>query len=315
MTLPPSQLLYGCMGLGGEWSPGPVTANAIDQAAAAVDAALSIGVSVFDHADIYRFGKAERAFGEVLKRSPGLRERIEIQTKCGIRLEPDHAPYDLDRASIVTRVDDSLARLGVDYVDTLLLHRPDPLLEPAEVAVAVAALHAAGKIRRLGVSNMSGQQIAFLQREIDLPIVVNQLELSLLRHDWVDSTVLVNHPDAAANTFVHGTLEYCGSNNVRLQAWGALAQGRYSGAPVAARTAAEVAASALVQQLAEAKNTTREAIVLGWLMRHPANIDPVLGSTDPHRIAACADAGNQAAIMTRDEWFALYVAARGRPLP
>ncbi|WP_241988633.1 aldo/keto reductase family oxidoreductase [Cryobacterium sp. TMT1-3] len=307
----PARLVYGCMGLGGDWTPGPVTPAAIDQAAAAVEAALSIGVGVFDHADIYRFGKAETVFGEVLKRTPGLRERIEIQTKCGIRLDADHAPYDL--STIVARVDDSLARLGVDYVDTLLLHRPDPLLEPADVAVAVAQLHAAGKIRALGVSNMSGAQIAFLQRESPLPIVVNQLEMSLGRRDWVDSTVLVNHPDGASNTFPHGTLEYCASNGVRLQAWGALAQGRYSGAPT--RTAAEEAASAVVTTLAEAKNTTREAIVLGWLMRHPARIDPVLGSSDPTRIRACADAAVQAAAMTRDEWFALYIAARGRPLP
>ena len=307
---PPARLIYGCMGLGGDWSPAPYVAADIDHAAAAVEAALSIGVTVFDHADIYRFGKAEQVFGEVLKRAPGLRERIEIQTKCGIRLDAEHAPYDL--GAIVARVDDSLARLGVDYVDTLLLHRPDPLMEPAVVAAAVADLHAAGKIRALGVSNMSGAQIAFLQREIDLPIVVNQLEMSLLKRDWVDSTVLVNHPDGADNTFPHGTLEYCASNGVRLQAWGALAQGRYSGATGAA---AEEAASALVQTLAEAKNTTREAIVLGWLMRHPAHIDPVLGSSDPARIRACGDAAAQAAAMTRDEWFALYLAARGRPLP
>ena len=307
---PPATLIYGCMGLGGDWTPGPVTSAAIDQAAAAVEAALSIGVTVFDHADIYRHGKAETAFGEVLKRSPGLRERILIQTKCGIRLDPEHAPYDL--STIVARVDDSLARLGVDYVDTLLLHRPDPLLEPAEVARAVAELHAAGKIRALGVSNMSGAQIAFLQREIDLPIAANQLELSLGRHDWVDSTVLVNHPEGADNTFPHGTLEYCASNGVRLQAWGALAQGRYSGAP---HEAADEAASALVSALAEQKNTTREAIVLGWLMRHPAHIDPVLGSSDPERIRSCGDAAAQGAAMTRDEWFALYIAARGRKLP
>ncbi|TFD07691.1 MULTISPECIES: aldo/keto reductase [unclassified Cryobacterium] len=136
--------------------------------------------------------------------------------------------------------------------------------------------------------------------------------VDLLKRDWVDSTVLVNHPDGADNTFPHGTLEYCASNGVRLQAWGALAQGRYSGAT---GTAAEEAASALVQTLAEVKNTTREAIVLGWLMRHPAHIDPVLGSSDPARIRACGDATAQAAAMTRDEWFALYLAARGRPLP
>lgn len=291
--------------------PRAVWVGDIDQAAEAVEAALSIGVTVFDHADIYRHGKAEQVFGEVLRRSPGLRERIEIQTKCGIRLEKDRAPYDLDRASIVERVDASLARLGVDYVDTLLLHRPDPLLEPAEVALALGELHAAGKIRGFGVSNMSAAQMAFLQREVELPITVNQLEMSLLRRDWVDSTVLVNH--AEQNGFPHGTLEYCASNGVRLQAWGALARGTYSGA--ATRTVAEGEASALVATLAAEKNTTREAIVLGWLMRHPARIDPVLGSSDPGRIRACADAEAQASAMTRNEWFALYLAARGGPLP
>lgn len=308
------------MGLGGDWTPTPYGIAEIDEAAAAIEAALSIGITVFDHADIYRFGKSESVFGELLARSPGLRERVQIQTKCGIRLDDGSglAPYNLDRAWILAAVEASLERLQVDYVDTLLLHRPDPLVEPAEVARAVGELHAAGKIRALGVSNMSAAQIEALRAQTDLPIVANQLEMSLLRRDWVDSTVSVNHAAAAGNGFPHGTLEYCGAAGIRLQAWGALSQGVYSGAPTApgaSRTPAERATAALIATLAAEKNTSLEAIVLAWLLRHPAKIDAVIGSSNPGRILACADAETQAASLTRDKWFALYLSARGASLP
>jgi predicted oxidoreductase len=140
---------------------------------------------------------------------------------------------------------------------------------------------------------------------------VNQLEMSLLKRDWVESAVLVNHPGATAVGFPEGTIEYCRTHAVRLQAWGALAQGRFSGAPGAAATAA----AELVASMAAEKGTTAEAILLGWLMRHPAGIEPVIGSVNPARIRACADAAEQARQMTTVEWYALWTAARGAPVP
>ncbi|MFI9382403.1 aldo/keto reductase family oxidoreductase [Kutzneria sp. NPDC052558] len=307
-------MIYGCMGLGGAWDDTPVTAADIDRAERAVHAAVEIGVTWFDHADIYTRGKAEQVFGEVLRRDPGLRDRVRLQTKCGIRLGESalQAYYDLSRAAILERADASLERLGVDRVDILLLHRPDPLMDPAEVADAYGELHAAGKVGALGVSNMSAAQMSLLQRHLDEPLVANQLEMSLHRRDWLESGVLVNHPEGSGLSFPEGTVEYCRANDIRIQAWGSLAQGVYSGAP---RTEADNAAYDLVDAMAKEKDTTAEAIVLGWLMRHPARIEPVIGTANPDRIRACADAEAQAAAMTNVEWYALWTAARGKPVP
>ncbi|TYL45809.1 aldo/keto reductase [Nocardioides sp. BGMRC 2183] len=303
------------MGLGsvGRDDAGP--GEELRQAEAAVGAALEVGITRFDHADIYRGGSAEAVFGEVLRRSPGLRERIEIQSKVGIRPGRDGAVqhYDLSGPAIRDGVRGSLERLGIERLDVLLLHRPDPLAEPAEVAAALAALRSEGLVDRIGVSNCSAAQIAHLQQALDAPLVADQLELSLYRHGFVDAGVLVNHPEAVTVDFPHGTLEHCAAAGIEIQAWGALAGGRYSGRPP--QTQQEAATTALVADLAGRYGVAAEAVVLGWLMRHPARISPVLGTTDPGRIRACAEAEAVSARMSRPEWFALYSAARGRPVP
>jgi len=313
---PVQELIYGCMGLGGSWSAEPYTAADVDQAAAAVDAALEAGITLFDHADIYRSGKAEAVFGEVLARTPGLRERIRLQTKCGIRLGENglDAYYDLSGESILERVNGSLARLKTDYVDVLMLHRPDPLLEPAEVASAVGRLMSEGKVRSVGVSNMSAAQIELLQDRLGAPIVANQLEMSLAARAWLESTVLVNHADGTDYSFPHGTVEHCVRRGIGLQAYGALAQGRYTGA-AGGEDAAASATAELVAGMAAEKGTTGEAVVLGWLMKHPAGISPVIGSANPERIRACAGAADVAAAMTRPEWYRLWITARGSNIP
>ncbi|BAS10332.1 uncharacterized oxidoreductase YcsN [Arthrobacter sp. Hiyo4] len=311
------ELIYGCMGLGGSWSDEPYEVRHLDEAAAAIEAALDAGITLFDHADIYRGGKSEAVFGEVLAASPGLRDRIRLQTKCGIRLRERGLAthYDLSRESILERVDGSLKRLQTDYVDVLLLHRPDPLTDLAEVAAAVGQLLADGKVRALGVSNMSGSQIEALQERLEVPVVANQLEMSLLKRAWLESQVLVNHPESLDYSFPHGTLEYCSSNGVTVQAYGALAQGLYTGAVPENPTAAETAAAAMVAELSGQYGTTGEAVLLGWLMKHPAGIAPVIGTVNPARIAACADAARVAEAMTRADWYGLWIAARGGTLP
>ncbi|GAB3567604.1 aldo/keto reductase [Arthrobacter alkaliphilus] len=311
------RLIYGCMGLGGPWEGSEYGAAEVEQAAAAIEAAMGIGVTLFDHADIYRSGKSESVFGEVLAGTPGLRDKIQLQTKCGIRLSRPGVDghYDLSKDAILERVNGSLERLRTDYVDVLLLHRPDPLMEPAEVASAVGQLMAEGKVRQLGVSNMSGAQIAFLQDRFEVPIVANQLEMSLHRRAWLESTVLVNHDDALGYSFPHGTVEHCVSQGIELQAYGSLAKGRYTGSTPESPSPADTATAALLAQLAEEKGVTPEAVLLGWLMKHPARISPVLGSSNPARIAACADAPAVAAAMTRAEWYGLWVTARGSKLP
>ena len=314
---PAQELIYGCMGLGGSWTDEPHGTDHVEEAAAAVEAALDSGITLFDHADIYRSGKSEAVFGEVLAATSGLRERIRLQTKCGIRLNERglQTHYDLSRESILERVHGSLKRLRTEYVDVLLLHRPDPLADPAEVASAVGQLIAEGKVRCVGVSNMSGAQIEALQDRLDVPVVANQLEMSLLKRAWLESQVLVNHAESLDYGFPHGTLEYCSRNGITLQAYGSLARGLYTGAGPEDPTAAETATAVLVGELAREHGTSGEAVLVGWLMKHPAGIAPVIGTVNPARIRACADAGRVAKEMSRADWYRLWVTARGSNIP
>ncbi|MFB6559154.1 MULTISPECIES: aldo/keto reductase family oxidoreductase [unclassified Streptomyces] len=308
------RVLYGCMGLGGSWDPEPYGPADIDAAEAAVGAALDSGITTFDHADIYRHGKAEAVFGEVLARTPGLRERITLQTKCGIRLGDEDRPgtYDLRGESITRRVEESLARLRTDVIDVLLLHRPDPLADVDSIAAALTSLHRQGLVRGFGVSNMGAAQIAHLQARLDVPLVANQLEMSLHSRAWVEAGVLLNTPESAQNGFPFGTLEHCHDHGIRLQAWGALAQGRFTGRE---ETPAERATAQLLAELARQKDTTPESVLLWWLMRHPAAIAPVIGSARPERIRACRDAALREPELTHEEWYELWITARGVPLP
>jgi predicted oxidoreductase len=304
------------MGLGGGWNQNPITSEHVKQAHEVVDAALSIGINMFDHADIYTMGKAEKVFGQVLKERKDLRERIFLQSKCGIRFaEGPNVPgrYDFSKQHILNSVDGILGRLGVEYLDFLLLHRPDPLMDPEEVASAIYELKKSGKVRWFGVSNMSAGQIRLLQAYSDEPFIINQLEMSLAKIGWLETGVHVNQEAAKNNVFPEGTLEYCRLENIQLQAWGPLAQGLFSGRSLEGYSEAIQNTARLVGEMAEQKGTTREAIVLSWLMTHPAAIQPVIGTTNPDRIRACADAPNIA--LTREEWYALYVSSRGKNLP
>lgn len=315
--LPVSRVVLGCMSMGGGWNAHPVSAEDVVTAERAIEAALEVGITMFDHADIYTQGKAEETFGRVLKGRPGLRDRIVLQSKCGIRLAFGERPgrFDFSREHILAAVEGSLKRLGTEHLDILLLHRPDPLMEPDEVADAFAQLKTAGKVRHFGVSNMDVGQMRFLQRALPDPLVANQLEMSLARLDWLDQGVHVNQKAGTRVRFGEGLLEYCQTEGVQIQAWGPLAKGVFSGASLDNASAPICAAAELVAQMAARKGTTREAIVLGWLMRHPAMIQPVIGTTNPDRIRACADAERQAAAMSREEWYTLYITARGERLP
>ncbi|UQW99561.1 aldo/keto reductase [Streptomyces sp. RerS4] len=308
------RVLYGCMGLGGTWGPEPYGPLDVDAAEAAIHAALDNGIATFDHADIYRHGKAEAVFGEVLARTPGLRERITLQTKCGIRLVGPGSPqmYDLRPEQVVRRVEESLTRLRTDVIDVLLLHRPDPLADPDALAAALMSLHRQGLVRHFGVSNTGAAQIARLQARLDVPLVANQLEMSLRSRDWVEAGVLLNTPSAAGNGFPLGTIEHCLDHGIRLQAWGALANGRYTGLQ---ETPAEHATAELLVELARRKDTTPESVLLWWLMRHPARIAPVIGTSRPARIRACRDAALREPDLTHEEWYRLWTTARGLPLP
>jgi predicted oxidoreductase len=303
------------MGLGGGWDAQPLAELDVDKAQAATEAALEAGITQFDHANIYTLGKAEESFGRLFQRRSSLRHSLLLQSKCGIRFADAHGPkrYDLSAQHIIESVDESLRRLQTDYLDVLILHRPDPLMQPFEVAQAWQRIKAAGKARHLGVSNMHAAQIAWLQQALDEPLVVNQLEMSLLKHDWLEAGTCFNDAQGASALAWNGTLEYTQQHGMQLQAWGALARGWYSGAAPSDAPAAVHRAAAYVQQLAQAHGAAAEAIVLAWLMQHPARIQPVIGTTDPRRIRACARALD--VTLSRGEWYQLYTTARGHDLP
>ncbi len=307
-------LVYGCMGLGGGWDASPIGADELRTANLAVETALDCGIRLFDHADIYRQGKAEVVFGRLLRERPALRRQIVLQSKCGIRPADAEGPgrYDFSRAWLLRSVEGSLQRLGVESLDILLLHRPDPLCEPHEVAEAFRRLRAAGKVRHFGVSNMAWPQIAFLQEALDEPLVVNQIPFSLLHLDWLEAGVLAAAPGGCHSAGA-GTLEHCRRRGVQIQAWGSLCQGWLSGRDLVEAAPAVRETSAVVKELAAAYGTSAEAIVLAWLLRHPAGVQAVIGSTAPARIRACALAVGVS--LSREDWYRLYVSARGAALP
>jgi predicted oxidoreductase len=313
-----SRLVMGCMGLGGGWNNDPLSSADHALAEAAVEAALAAGITLFDHADIYTFGKAEAVFGALLQARPGLRDQLLLQSKCGIRLGSAQAPgwYDLSAAHITRSVEASLQRLSTTHLDVLLLHRPDALMQPDEVAGAFDRLRQAGKVRHLGVSNMHAGQLQALQAALDAPLVVNQLEMSLAHHDWLEAGTTFNHGQGAQAELAWAwpaTLARCQLHGVQLQAWGPLARGLYSGAAPADAPAAVHATARLVADMAAQHGVAPEAIVLAWLLRHPAGIQPLLGSTQPARIAAAAQAVNVQ--LDAEAWYRLYTTARGRALP
>lgn len=309
-----TRLSYGCMNLAG-WDSHPPTHVERKRAAQMLETALELDINFFDTADIYGRGKCETVFGEALKQVPGARDSLLIQTKCGIRVsdDPPGAPgrYDYSYEHIVNSVDGSLRRLQTDHIDVLLLHRPDALVEPDEVARAFDEVQRSGKVRHFGVSNHSPMQIELLKKSVTQPLVANQLEFSLLHADLADVGIFTNQV-AARYTAADGLLDYCRLHNILVQAWSPVAGGRLIDPPGDASAQVRAAAAA-VENLAAAKHTSREAIALGWILRHPAGIQPVVGTTKPDRLRLSVEADQVE--LTREEWYALLEAARGAPVP
>ena len=307
-----SRIAYGCMQLSRAWDATAITGDEIAATLRQLDTALEQGINLFDHADIYACGKSELLFGEALRQRPGLRTSIVLQSKCGIRFAGDPeagspARYDFSRGHLVRSVEGILERLDTDYLDVLLLHRPDPLMEPAEVAHAFDQLHASGKVLHFGVSNHGATQISLLQEHLEQPLVVNQVELSLLHHQLVSDGILFNQ---AGDTGAGRTLDYCREYGILVQAWSPLAGGRlFAGEPGQELSAA----AGLVTRLATEKDVSPEAILLAWLLRHPAGIQPVIGTGNPQRLIAGCQADTIE--LSREEWYALLAAARGAPAP
>jgi predicted oxidoreductase len=316
-----SRLAYGCMKIGGSWDHNPAGAETQQRAQAVVEAALDSGINFFDHADIYTCGKSETVFGHILKATPGLRDRIVLQSKVGIRfggdayLSGEPSRYDFSAAHIVRSVEAILRRLQTSHLDLLLLHRPDPLVEPAEVAQAFDELQASGKVRHFGVSNHTPAQIELLKQQLRQPLVINQLEFSLAQPALVSEGIHANQAGAGANAaLATGILDYCRLNKIFVQAWSPVGGGKLlRPASEAAEATPPHPAATLVASLAAAKKTTREAILLAWILRHPAGIQPIIGSTQADRVRAGALADDVS--LSREEWYSLLAAASGKKVP
>lgn len=310
-----SQLVYGCMGLGGGWNNNPISNDDIQQCHRIIDTVLTEKINVFDHADIYTFTKAETVFGNVLAERPELRSHMIIQSKCGIRFEDNTGPkrYDFSQAHITQSVDGILKRLNCDYLDLLLLHRPDPLMDPREIANTLSSLEKSGKVKHFGVSNMHLHQMQFLNHYLEKPLVVNQIEMSLSQLNWLNEGVLAGQHAGADVNFAAGTLEYCQTHDIQLQSWGSLSQGLFTGQDLSAQPHSIQSTANLVAQLASEYQCSKEAIVLAFIQRHPANIQPTIGTTSLDRITACAQAAQ--ITLSREHWYQLFVTARGNELP
>lgn len=311
-----SPITLGCMWFGGAWDAKEVTAEANAQMQAALDTAIAEGINFIDHADIYGLGKAEAVFGNMLKERPSLRDELIIQTKCGIRFKDDKhvGRYDFSYEWITSSVENSLSRLNTDHIDVLLLHRPDPLMEPEVVAEAFNQLAASGKVKHFGVSNMHRHQIEFLQAHLAQPLIANQVEVNLNRLDFIDEGVTAGDPQGLTTNFNSGTIEHCRQHGIQIQSWGSLGMGLFTGKPLGDDIPENIkATAALVSRIASDHQCSKEAVVLAWLLRHPANIQPVIGTTNSERIKACAQASKVK--LSREEWYDLYVTSRGQPLP
>lgn len=266
--------------------------------------AMEAGFTFFDHADIYGGGEAERIFGRVMQDVP--RESYLLQSKCGIR----KGFYDLSKEHILASVDGILERLRTEYLDVLLLHRPDALMEPAEIAAAFDALRAAGKVRQFGVSNMSPGQMELIGCALSEPLTVCQMQMSLAACPMVDFGLRVNTMEEGAVSRDGGVLDWCRLHGVTVQAWSPLQYGFFDGTFLDSPLYPEL--NAQLRRVGEAHGISPTAVGLAWLMRHPAGIQPIVGTTNPERLAALTEACSFE--LTREDWYALYRAA-GKTLP
>jgi predicted oxidoreductase len=305
-----TRIAYGCMPLGGSWDSGqPISTDTRKKALAAIQAALDGGINFFDHADIYCSGKSEEVFSGLWQVSPSIRSSIYIQSKCGIRSNQ----FDFSYNHIMESVEVSLKRLKTSYLDVLLLHRPDALVEPEEVARAFDELQASGKVRYFGVSNHTAAQLELLRKFVRQPILFNQVELNVIHTHMLDEGINFNQDQPTRPLRNEGTIEYCRLNDITLQAWGPLARGKLTGRNEVTLSDSEQKTSAILTEMAKVKGVSPEAILVAWILRHPAHIQPIIGTSNPGRIQASCQA--DAVEMTREDWYRLFIAGRGASLP
>ena len=271
-----------------------------------VHTALDEGANFFEHADIYGGGRCEEIFADAAGMSSSVRGKVILQSKCGIR----PGMFDFSREHILASVDGSLKRLKTDYLDVLLLHRPDALVEPEEVAVAFDELEQSGKVRHFGVSNQHPRQIDLLKKYVRQPLVANQLQLSITNANMITSGFNVNMENSAAINRDGGILDYCRLHDLTIQPWSPFQFGFFEGVFLGSDKFPEL--NAKIAEVAQKYGVSDTTVVMAWLLRHPAQMQPVTGTMNTGRLKDCCKASE--VHLTREEWYAILLSA-GNVLP
>lgn len=292
-----SEISLGCM---------RITDISRKDAGILINTALEEGIDFFDHADIYSGGKSEELFSQAIEMRPSIREKFILQTKCGIR----QGYFDFSKEHILEAVDGSLKRLQTDYIDVLLLHRPDALVEPEEVAEAFTILQSSGKVRNFGVSNQNPMQIELLSKYLNQKIIINQLQLSITNTGMIDAGINVNMKIDGSIDRDGSILDYCRLKDITIQPWSPFQYGFFEGVFLNNDKFPEL--NKKIDELAEAKGVPNTAIAIAWLLRHPAKMQPIVGTTNATRLKDICKASD--ITLTRPEWYEIYRAA-GNKLP
>lgn len=292
-----SNIALGCM---------RINALSKEEAATMVQTALEVGVNFFDHADIYGGGKSEEIFAEAIRTNGTNREDIILQSKVGIR----NGSFDFSKEYILESVDGILQRLNTDYLDALLLHRPDALVEPEEVAEAFTALKDSGKVRHFGVSNQNPLQIELLKKYVEQDLIANQLQFSVMHTGMIDAGLNVNMQHDPAVDKDGSILDYSRLNDMTIQAWSPFMFGFFEGVFIDHEKFPEL--NQKLQEIADRYEVDKSAIAVAWILRHPAKIQTIVGTMNPERLRNISKASHIE--LTRKEWYEIYIAA-GNKLP
>lgn len=296
-----SAIIQGCMRM---------PALSKEDAAKVIRTSFDCGINFFDHATCYgENGAAETRFREAFPLTGIKREDIIIQSKCGIC--PDRNEFDWTKENILSSVDDSLHRLGIDYLDTLLLHRPDLLFDPEEVAEAFSELEQAGKVRFFGVSNLMPMQIELLKKYVKQPLIINQLQLSLEQSQLIDQALYMNNKTTEFSVSRDGSaLDYCRLNDITVQAWSPLQYGMFGGTFIDNPNYPEL--NKALGEIAEREGVSKAAVAIAWILRHPAKMQAIIGTMNPAHIQDICAAAD--ITLSHHDWYALYLAS-GKFLP
>ena len=293
-------IVLGCMRM---------PALTVEEAEKVIRNAYELGVNYFDHATCYGDGAAEERFGDAFPKTGLKREDVIIQSKCGLRF--DRQIFDWSKENIINSVEDSLRRLHMDYMDVLLLHRPDLLYEPEEIAEAFDQLYESGKVRHFGVSNTLPMQIEYLKKFVKQPLIINQLQLSLEQSQLIDQDLYMNNKTTEMSVMRDGSaLDYCRLHDITIQAWSPLQFGMFRGVFVDHPDFGDL--NVALENLAEQYGVSKTAIAIAWILRHPAKMQAIAGTMNPDHLKEIVDACK--VDLSREEWYRLYLAS-GKFLP